>query len=323
MTTGPLADARGRSPGPLHWRNECLAQIVNQVGDGIGVFDLDDRLVYANPALAALHETTCEELDGRHLSTFIDLTEDMLQSRFQAESAGEPLRTIITTRGPHGRQWDVSVSVSALRDAEDTLVGRIVSVRDVTEYKRLEERLKRAALHDPLTDLPNRRLLSDRLEQALARADRAATAVAVLFIDLDGFKAVNDEHGHAAGDRLLVEATRRFTASLREADTLARMSGDEFVVLLEGVTDQSEPTATAERLVASLSVPFLVHGTDMHVSASIGIAVSSGANKRNLLHAADSAMYQAKNSADRRIVTAPPDTRIAPHPCSGGDLTKR
>jgi diguanylate cyclase (GGDEF)-like protein/PAS domain S-box-containing protein len=188
--------------------------------------------------------------------------------------------------------------------------GVVITYCDVTERRRLEKALERAALHDPLTDLPNRRLLADRLEHALAGAERTGSAVAVLFIDLDGFKQVNDVHGHDVGDQLLVQIARRFGACIRGTDTLARLGGDEFVVILERVTDPGEPTVTAQRLLATMALPFHFGPVRVEISASIGIALSATGKQRSLLHAADSAMYDAKTAGPGRIVMSQWDTTI-------------
>jgi diguanylate cyclase (GGDEF)-like protein len=152
------------------------------------------------------------------------------------------------------------------------------------------------ALHDPLTNLPNRRLLADRLEQALSRAERDGSAVAVLYLDLEGFKAVNDEFGHEAGDRLLVAVAGRIKGNLRESDTAARLGGDEFVVVLEGVGGEGEVLALSERIGRALAEPFSVGDTERTLTASVGMALSTHPHERpdDLLRKADLAMYRSK-----------------------------
>ena len=154
----------------------------------------------------------------------------------------------------------------------------------------------RQALNDPLTGLPNRALFLDRLEHALARADRAGSEVSVLFLDVDGFKLVNDSLGHLAGDRLLVEVARRLQACLRRSDTAARLGGDEFAVLLTPETGQLEPSEVARRIGQALQPPFLLADRELRVTASIGIASGRG-EPENLLRDADVAMYRAKRRA--------------------------
>ncbi len=175
-------------------------------------------------------------------------------------------------------------------------------MRDVSERKALEDELKHQAFHDSLSGLANRALFLDRLEHALARAARSQSLLAVLFLDLDDFKLVNDSFGHAAGDDLLVAVAGRLTKSLRVGDTAARFGGDEFAVLLEEVSGFEEANQVAERIITALRVPLTVEDHQVQVHASIGIAVSpAGAEgPAELLQAADVAMYSAKSRGKGR-----------------------
>jgi diguanylate cyclase (GGDEF)-like protein/PAS domain S-box-containing protein len=187
-------------------------------------------------------------------------------------------------------------SVTPLTEDSVVWVGR-----DITERKALEERLAHEALHDPLTDLPNRTLFSDRLQHALARVRRRQQSLAVMFMDLDNFKVINDSLGHKMGDRLLVAATKRLRGLLRPEDTVARLGGDEFVFLLED-TDMDSAILVAERILEKLRVPFSLGGRKFFITASIGIAVDGGNRKHtaDLLRDADLAMYRAKHSGKAR-----------------------
>jgi diguanylate cyclase (GGDEF)-like protein/PAS domain S-box-containing protein len=168
---------------------------------------------------------------------------------------------------------------------------------DLTERKVLEERLEHRALHDPLTNLPNRQLLVDRLGQALRRTRRRHKRVAVLFMDLDGFKVVNDSLGHEVGDRLLVAVSERLKRCLRPEDTLARLGGDEFVVLVEDVEAADEAVRLAERIIDELKNRFVLNGRELYARASIGIAIGEDRTKdtHDLLRDSDTAMYRAKD----------------------------
>lgn len=192
---------------------------------------------------------------------------------------------------------------TARTDPDGDVIGFQGIIRDVTEQKRMEEELEHRALHDWLTDLPNRALLRDRLETALARAERHAHGVALLFVDLDGFKRVNDRWSHAAGDEVLLEAARRLDGQFREEDTVARMGGDEFVVLLEDLRETGAVERAAERVAAAFEEPFEVGGERVPIDASVGVATHGlegrsasphRPDKDVLLHAADQAMYRAK-----------------------------
>jgi diguanylate cyclase (GGDEF)-like protein len=184
------------------------------------------------------------------------------------------------------------------------------SSRDVTERKRTEDELVRLAFHDELTGLPNRALLLDRIGQALAVTRRTRQNIAVLFIDLDGFKAVNDTIGHYAGDATLVAVAERLTGMVRPGDTLARLGGDEFVMLCTGVDGAAGASVVATRVLHALNQPFTVYGRTIDLSASIGIAVSSGVDDPlRLVEDADTAMYEAKRAGRNRYTVFDPEER--------------
>ena len=181
----------------------------------------------------------------------------------------------------------------------------LVAATDVTARRKAQQRLLQAAFYDPLTGLPNRALFKDRLEVAFARAQgREATRFAVLFLDLDRFKLVNDSLGHRAGDELLVQIARRLESCRRAGDTVARLGGDEFTLLVEGVPNEEEAIAVAERVHRALAPPFLVEGHEVFAGASIGIALGGPATERveHLLRDADTAMYRAKVRGCRHAV---------------------
>ncbi len=180
--------------------------------------------------------------------------------------------------------------------ADPIIGGVVVNYRDVTERKTFEERLKHQAFHDPLTNLPNRALFMDRLGHALIRMERREKPVAVLFLDLDNFKLVNDSMGHEVGDQLLVSVAERLLGSLRVEDTAARFGGDEFTVLLEDVTDASDAVRVAGQITQALKAPFVLDGREVFVTTSIGITLGISGHERptDLLRNADVALYRAK-----------------------------
>jgi diguanylate cyclase (GGDEF)-like protein len=193
-----------------------------------------------------------------------------------------------------------SLRVSALAVAEG---GAVVTHNDITGRKRAEMKLAHQALHDPLTGLPNRTLFLDRLSLGLARMQRSQAAVAVLFLDLDKFKVVNDSLGHDVGDQLLVAVANRLRAALRPGDTAARYGGDEFTVLCEGITSEDDAVVIAERVSAAIGRPFSLDDADTVLTSSIGIAIASGeaATPESLIHDADTAMYRAKQRGRARF----------------------
>ncbi|MGY1848784.1 MULTISPECIES: diguanylate cyclase domain-containing protein [unclassified Blastococcus] len=190
----------------------------------------------------------------------------------------------------------VSCSGVQVHDAEGALLGAVVTLSDVTEQRALESALREAALHDPLTGLPNRNLLLDRLDQTLAAAERARRPMAVLYCDLDGFKPVNDTAGHAAGDEVLVEAAHRLAAAIRPGDSVARIGGDEFVVLCPEAGSEQAAQVIADRITAAFDRPLRrPNGAEHAVGISIGVALCGpGETPDSALAASDAAMYRVK-----------------------------
>ncbi len=207
----------------------------------------------------------------------------------------------------------ISWLAQSQKSAEEQLRARKEDLeRRVDELRALEEQLKRRASYDHLTDLHNQASFYEHLRRALARARRQNSKVAVLFIDLDDFKLINDSLGHREGDRLLREVAKRLKRCLREADIGARVGGDEFIVLLEDVGDASGAVRLAERFQAQLRAPFdddVLSSYRLYTSASIGIAVGAGEQPEELVHAADLAMYKAKRTGRARSVVFDPEAK--------------
>ncbi|MGY1984654.1 diguanylate cyclase domain-containing protein [Blastococcus sp. SYSU DS0669] len=201
----------------------------------------------------------------------------------------------------------VSGSGVQVHDVDGSLLGIVVTLTDVTEQRALEEALRDAALHDPLTGLPNRNLLLDRLDQTLAAAERARRQMAVLYCDLDGFKPVNDTAGHAAGDEVLVVAARRLAAEIRPGDTVARIGGDEFVVLCPEAGSERAAQVIADRITAAFDEPLRqADGAEHAVGISIGVALCGpGETPDSALAASDAAMYRVKAARREARVPAP------------------
>lgn len=189
-----------------------------------------------------------------------------------------------------------------IQGAADEPIRYVSVFNDITELWRKDERTRHLAFHDALTDLPNRALLMKRLERQLAVAQREARATALLFIDLDRFKAVNDSHGHHIGDELLQAVAIRLQAIMRSSDTVARLGGDEFVVLLDNPSGSGDIAILAARILASIGEPLEIHGTTVRIGASIGIASAMAANcgPSQMLQNADTAMYAAKRAGRNR-----------------------
>jgi diguanylate cyclase (GGDEF)-like protein len=220
---------------------------------------------------------------------------------FPLLSSERPLGLVICAETRESRHWTAEerrlVDQLAL---EGSLVVENAALRGA-DQERIDE-LARQAFHDPLTELPNRALFADRLEHALARLERHDQLIAVLLLDLDGFKEVNDSLGHDAGDRLLIAMSQRLRACLRPADSIARLGGDEFTILLEEITSLSEATRVAVRIEDALRTPFELDGHEVKVTTSIGIALHSGGDidPDELVRNADAAMYTAKRAGKAR-----------------------
>ncbi len=195
-------------------------------------------------------------------------------------------------------------SMAAAQTLADVAAAFLLNAQVRLDMQQAGDRAQQQALHDALTGLPNRTLLLDRLQHAVRRSRRSAKNCAVLFIDLDRLKVVNDTYGHAAGDELLIAASRRLNALIRPGDTLGRLSGDEFVLLCEDLDNPTQATTIAERLLTALARPFVLSMIEMDITASIGIAPAGGASDNQspeqLLDDADSAMYQAKRRGGNR-----------------------
>jgi diguanylate cyclase (GGDEF)-like protein/PAS domain S-box-containing protein len=254
--------------------------------------------VYANAACAALlGYMEPVDLIGMSVLSLVHADDlDLVKERVRAayETGAAPQREIRLVR-LDGKV--LTLETTATRVMHDGSPAIQLMARDLTDRKTMEGELAHQSLHDQLTGLPNRTLLLDRLHQAIARTSRTGTRVAVLFLDLDHFKVINDSLGHDAGDRLLLEVSRSLTDVLRKADTLARFGGDEFVVVVEGVADLNGVTALAERIAVALDRPMVEGDQAVTIKTSIGIAISSDDNESadDLIRDADMAMYRAKD----------------------------
>lgn len=266
----------------------------------IGIFDvdLDDRCTFVNPAFERLTGMSAREALGRGWASAIAVdggvgTDDASAREFRIDL-------------PEGQSRWVSMRSAPRREPDGRVTGFLGTLEDVTERKRLEERLEHDATHDRLTGLGSRALLVEELTTALARTRRGGPGVSLLYIDLDGFKRVNDMLGHAAGDELLVQVAKRLRDALRGGDLCVRLGGDEFVVCCPELDRPAHPHALqlAERLIGVLHEPYDVHGHEMLVGASIGIAGTSGDDPVSidqLLSNADIAAYRAKRMGRGRV----------------------
>jgi diguanylate cyclase (GGDEF)-like protein/PAS domain S-box-containing protein len=293
-----LADAGGRRARRLAEANlraseTLLNSIVNTAADGIIVIDDSGMLEFVNAAVERMFGWKPLELIGRNFDS-------LLMARSQA--GGEPMRRVLTAgvgREVRAQRKDGSVFPIELTLGEMRIDGRIKHaciMRDVTDRKCAEERIHQLAHYDKLTGLPNRALFSQLLEQALAEAKYSKKQVAVLFIDLDRFKLINDSLSHDSGDAVLKQVARRLTDSQFKRNTIARFGGDEFVVLMRDCQIPTDAAEAAQHLLTAIAQPLLLEGQEYHLTASIGISAypNDGENAQTILKNADIAMYRAK-----------------------------
>jgi diguanylate cyclase (GGDEF)-like protein/PAS domain S-box-containing protein len=276
--------------------------LVQDTSDVILIVGDDDAVRYATPSARSIFGAV--EVEGTSLP-------DLVAPSVQRE-VGRALRRMRTSVGQDsyeelwriqrrdGQGVQVLVRCSDLR-ADSTVGGLVLTLRDVTEQRQLEDELKHRAFHDSLTGLPNRLLFQDRAAHALAQARRSGQVTGVLFVDLDDFKVVNDTMGHAVGDELLAAVGARLAAAVRESDTAARLGGDEFALLIEQAQDSSEVESLAQRIVAAFNEPFPILGGSVLSTATVGVATTEdSADVDELLRHADLALYAAKAAGKRQ-----------------------
>ncbi len=273
---------------------------LDEVPAAVLMVDQEGRIVYANDEASRLTGYRRGQLEGLGVEDLVPEARREAHAgwrkTWRAERRPMGSGIEISCRRADGSTFPADVSIAPM--AIDGVNYVVASLRDETERRRSEEELLRRALHDPLTGLPNRVLFLDRLTQSLARAERDHQPMAVLYVDLDGFKAINDQWGHAAGDAVLRTVGRRLAAAVRPGDTVARFGGDEFLVLCERLTSHEEAADVARRLLEAIGIPPRQAVDAGALSASVGIAVPGLGlgSAAGLVDAADRAMYGAKRS---------------------------
>ena len=274
------------------------ATVLEHIADAVMVVDVEGVIVAVNPAFTQITGYTEAEAVGKHSSLTRSERHDeaFYQTMWDELIASGFWRGELWRRRKNGEIYLEWLTISAVRDTHALTTHYVGVCSDITQVKQAQEKLDHLAHHDPLTALPNRLLFHDRLQHALPRAARDREQLAILFIDLDRFKNVNDTLGHHIGDELLQQVAEQLSARLREGDTLARLGGDEFIVLLENVDGQYGATQVAEKLVSMFEQPFLVAGHELFVTCSVGVSLfpDDAQDLNMLIRNADVAMYQAK-----------------------------
>lgn len=285
----------------LSQENLHLAQqVIKASRDGIMVTDASGFILSVNPAFTRITGYSAEESigntpallkSGKHDAAFYRTMWDAVYS--EGSWAGE-----VWNRRKNGEIYPEWLTINAIRNHTGEITKFAAILTDITDRKKSEEQIKNLAYYDVLTGLPNRRLFNDRLNVAIANAHRHNHLLAIVFIDLDQFKRINDTLGHTIGDRLLVDVAQRIQAEVREGDTVARMGGDEFTLLLQEIEDADAAVALVHRILSAIARPVAISNNTLYVTASVGISLypHDGTNSENLIRNADTAMYRAKDN---------------------------
>jgi diguanylate cyclase (GGDEF)-like protein/PAS domain S-box-containing protein len=276
--------------------------LIEHSSDGVTVADAQGNIVYDSPAVTRVLGFAADERLGKSSMDYIHADDvPLLVNTFERVSAGVSETVEIRLLRRDGDWRWAEIHLSNLLDEPD-VAGIVANFRDVTERRQLEGRLAHQAFHDDLTGLANRALFQDRVEHALAAGSRSASRLAVIFIDLDDFKTVNDAHGHGVGDEVLVEVGRRIGVAVRSGDTCARFGGDEFAILLENLPQPGIAYEVGARLLESLREEIVTAAGPVELNASLGIVFSSGTSEASeLIRNADLAMYEAKGQGKGRF----------------------
>lgn len=301
---------RKRVEEELFQEKELMRLTLQSIGDAVVCTDAEGRITYLNPVAAHMTGWQAFDAAGRDVDEVAPLflangeqtQPSSLRQALAARTTCGPTRGVVL-RGRDGVRFEVEESASPIIDRHGQLTGAVMVVHDVTETMAMAERMARLAQYDALTDLPNRVLLQDRAGHALALARRESRSLAVMYLDLDGFKQVNDRLGHDAGDQLLVLFARRLVAAMRQSDTVCRQGGDEFVLLLPGLDGRRQLSAVAGKVLAVCREPFVVRGESLQIGLSAGIALfpEHGATYEELARHADTAMYAAKRAGRMQV----------------------
>lgn len=303
LTARDVTEERAAKIG-LRRSEEWFRGLVQHSSDVIAVLDEAGVFTYASPAAEEITGLRPDRLRGRNFMELLpsEDVESLERVRRAIRSKPPGVRNLeLTIERPDGTRRTAEATITDLRD-DPSVSGLVLNVRDVTDRKRLEDDLRHQVLHDDLTGLGSRVQFTNNLADALGGARTRGAMVAALFIDIDDFKTINDSLGHAAGDQVLVELSGRLQSRLRLRDNAARFGGDEFAVLLTDVYGESDVALVADRIVHELSQPVSLHGQEVQLSVSVGVAIDEDGTTtpEDLLRAADVAMYEAKEQGKRR-----------------------
>lgn len=279
---------------------QLAASIFHCASEAMFVADADNRIITVNPAFTATTGYTPDDVIGKSPSILSSgrQTQEFYGRLWQSLTATGRWEGELWNRRKNGEDYAQQLSINVVCREDGTKRLYIAIFSDITARKNADEQIWKQANYDHLTQLPNRRLFADRLAQEVKMVQRSGQSISLLFVDLDHFKVVNDAMGHDAGDELLTQAANRIRHCVRETDTVARMGGDEFAIILSQVNDRVDAGNLAEKIIDSLGRPFVLAGAELSLSASVGIATCStdGDTPEQLLKSADLAMYEAKRA---------------------------
>ncbi|MCK9530048.1 MAG: diguanylate cyclase [Gammaproteobacteria bacterium] len=292
--------------------SRLMAKVFENAKEGVVITTPGGVILNVNPAFSEVTGYAADEAIGNtpHLLYSGRQSGDFYAAMWRALQQLGHWQGEIWNRRKNGDIYLEWLSISSVRNERNELTHYVGIFSDITTEKENEERLYHLAHYDPLTELPNRVLFQDRFKQALARARRNRRSLAVMFLDLDGFKDVNDRYGHGAGDDLLGQVAQRLTAQLRQSDTVARLGGDEFAIILPDLGESSDVSAVARKVIDELARPFTFAGEqEVRITTSIGISLypQHGLDSDNLLHRADTAMYVAKQRGKNQLCFYSPE----------------
>jgi len=288
----------------LFMEKERAQVTLNSIGDAVLSTDIAGNVTYLNLVAERMTGWSCEEAIGRRLAEVFQIIDGatrepapnpMARAVQENQTVGLTANCILIRRD--GSESAIEDSAAPIHDRAGRVTGAVIVFHDVSAARAITQKMSHLAQHDFLTDLPNRMLLSDRIANAIALARRHGKQRAVLFLDLDGFKHINDSLGHPIGDKLLQSVAQRLVACVRGSDTVSRQGGDEFVILLSEIEHAEDAVRSAEKMLLALAAPHSIAEKELHITASIGISVypDDGRDAETLIRCADTAMYHAKD----------------------------
>ncbi|MDB6082987.1 MAG: hypothetical protein JWN43_868 [Gammaproteobacteria bacterium] len=303
----------------LFLEKERAQVTLNSIGDAVISTDVAGNITYLNPVAESMTGWSPREAYGQPLQNVMKMIDGesrepalnpLAMAILHNKAVGLSANCILIRRD--GYESAIEDTAAPIHDRRGHVTGAVIVFHDVSVARAMSLRMSYLAQHDFLTELPNRMLLSDRLTQAIASAQRHRTSLAVLFIDVDHFKRTNDTLGHAIGDQLLKSIAERLIACVRSSDTVSRQGGDEFLVLLSEVGDADDAALNAHKILAALSAPHRIDHHDVHVTVSVGIGVypDDGTDAETILKNADTALFHAKTNGRNNHQFFKPDMKV-------------